>query len=301
MVATSSPMDQYLAAHPDYLFGAPPEHARINPDNPFILVNHLKCARLRAAVRGGRGLRRRRGGAPGRARARGRAPPGGRASSTGRSETYPADHLSLRTVTSDNFLVIDTTARGRGAGQAPADHRRGGLEERVRHDLSEGDLHGRERAVRGAGAPLPRGRGEGRLRQARGRRLLHRRGQRQGRVDPPALEPAGDARSRSPSRARCWWRRRSSASRRSRWARSRTSARARSSCRSRRCRRPACGSRPIPGSSPRSRRAGTSCVDGLRAVTYLLHQPVRDLPDERRPRRGVLARRWLAVGGRAWW
>src|SRR5206468_2274834 len=27
------------------------------------------------------------------------------------SETYPADHVSLRTVTSDNFLVIDTTAR----------------------------------------------------------------------------------------------------------------------------------------------------------------------------------------------
>src|SRR2546425_9065402 len=26
-------------------------------------------------------------------------------------ETYPADHVSLRTVTSDNFLVIDTTAR----------------------------------------------------------------------------------------------------------------------------------------------------------------------------------------------
>ena len=23
--------------------GASPEHARINPDNPFILVNHLKC------------------------------------------------------------------------------------------------------------------------------------------------------------------------------------------------------------------------------------------------------------------
>ena len=44
MVATSAPMDQFLVAHPDYLFGAPPEHARINPDNPFILVNHLKCA-----------------------------------------------------------------------------------------------------------------------------------------------------------------------------------------------------------------------------------------------------------------
>ena len=44
MVATSSPMDQYLAAHPDYLFGAPPEHARVNPENPFILINHVKCA-----------------------------------------------------------------------------------------------------------------------------------------------------------------------------------------------------------------------------------------------------------------
>src|SRR5213078_964705 len=27
------------------------------------------------------------------------------------SETYPADHISLRTVTTDNFVVIDTTAR----------------------------------------------------------------------------------------------------------------------------------------------------------------------------------------------
>src|SRR3989475_2148627 len=37
LVATSAPMDQYLATHPDYLFGAPPEHARVNPENPFIL------------------------------------------------------------------------------------------------------------------------------------------------------------------------------------------------------------------------------------------------------------------------
>src|SRR5439155_14439666 len=42
-VATSAPLDQFMASHPDYLFGTPPEHARVNPDNPFILVNHLKC------------------------------------------------------------------------------------------------------------------------------------------------------------------------------------------------------------------------------------------------------------------
>ena len=80
LVATSSPMDQYLAAHPDYLFGAPPEHARINPENPFILVNHLKCARLRAAVRRrGEALRRRRAAPPGGARGGRAAPPRGRA------------------------------------------------------------------------------------------------------------------------------------------------------------------------------------------------------------------------------
>ena len=110
MVATSSPMDQYLASHPDYLFGASPEHARINPENPFILVNHLKCGAFELPFAAGEvfggdvaahlaaleeeGLLHRAG-----------------ESYHWTSETYPADHLSLRTVTSDNFLVIDTTAR----------------------------------------------------------------------------------------------------------------------------------------------------------------------------------------------
>ena len=110
LVATSSPMDQYLAAHPDYLFGAAPEHALINPENPFILVNHLKCGAFELPFATGE-------------------PFGGDVSPHLRaleeqgllhqagdrfhwtSETYPADHISLRTVTSDNFLVIDTTAQ----------------------------------------------------------------------------------------------------------------------------------------------------------------------------------------------
>src|SRR5574337_953607 len=37
-VATSAPLDQFMATHPDYLFGTPPERALINPENPFILV-----------------------------------------------------------------------------------------------------------------------------------------------------------------------------------------------------------------------------------------------------------------------
>src|SRR5512144_2015328 len=110
LVATSSPMDQYLVAHPDYLFGASPEHARINPENPFILVNHLKCGAFELPFAAGEAF----GGdvsAPLQAletegllhRA------GDRFHWT--SETYPADHISLRAVTSDNFLVIDTTAQ----------------------------------------------------------------------------------------------------------------------------------------------------------------------------------------------
>ncbi|PYM07898.1 MAG: helicase [Candidatus Rokuibacteriota bacterium] len=110
-VATSAPLDQFMASHPDYLFGTPPEHARVNPDNPFILVNHLKCGafelpfaegetfgdadvRLHLAALEDEGLLHRAGDRWHWA-----------------SETYPADHVSLRTVTTDNFLVIDTTAR----------------------------------------------------------------------------------------------------------------------------------------------------------------------------------------------
>jgi DEAD/DEAH box helicase domain-containing protein len=109
LVVTSSPMDQFLAAHPDYLFGASPEHALINPENPFILVNHLKCGAFELPFAtdepfGGdvaphlRALQEE-----------------GLLHEAGHrfhwtSETYPADHISLRAVTSDNFLVIDTTA-----------------------------------------------------------------------------------------------------------------------------------------------------------------------------------------------
>src|SRR5512144_2156855 len=110
MVATSSPMDQYLAAHPDYLFGAPPEHARINPENPFILVNHLKCGAFELPFAVGEAF----GGdvAPLLAALEEEGllhQAGNRFHWT--SETYPADHISLRAVTSDNFLVIDTTAQ----------------------------------------------------------------------------------------------------------------------------------------------------------------------------------------------
>ncbi len=44
LVASAAPLDQYLAAHPRYIFEHSPEHALINPDNLGLLVDHLRCA-----------------------------------------------------------------------------------------------------------------------------------------------------------------------------------------------------------------------------------------------------------------
>src|SRR5207253_3301642 len=116
-VATSAPLDQFMVTHPDYLFGTPPEHARVNPDNPFILVNHLKCAAFELPIgpgAAGEGVET-FGDADVRRLLVALEDEGVLHHAGSRwhwaAETYPADHISLRTVTSDNFLVIDTTAR----------------------------------------------------------------------------------------------------------------------------------------------------------------------------------------------
>lgn len=44
LVTSASPLDQFLAAHPDYFFGRSPERALINPDNLLILLGHMRCA-----------------------------------------------------------------------------------------------------------------------------------------------------------------------------------------------------------------------------------------------------------------
>jgi DEAD/DEAH box helicase domain-containing protein len=110
-VASSAPLDQFMVTHPDYLFGTPPEHARINPDNPFILVSHLKCAAFELPF----GDHEAFGGLDVRGYLAALEDEGLLHHTASRwhwaSETYPADHISLRTVTTDNFVVIDTTAR----------------------------------------------------------------------------------------------------------------------------------------------------------------------------------------------
>ena len=109
MVASSSPLDQYMVRHPDYFFGNTPEHAFIQPDNLEILVNHLKCAAFELPI------------APDERFGEVDVPDlcvrlaeAGYLHLAGdhfhwTHEAYPADTISLRSITSDNFIIIDVT------------------------------------------------------------------------------------------------------------------------------------------------------------------------------------------------
>ncbi|MCP4425367.1 MAG: DEAD/DEAH box helicase [Chloroflexi bacterium] len=55
MIASASPLDQYICHHPRYLFGSSPEHALTNPDNLRIMVKHLGCAAYELPFQQGEG------------------------------------------------------------------------------------------------------------------------------------------------------------------------------------------------------------------------------------------------------
>ena len=109
LVASSAPVDQYLVRNPRYFLEQSPEMGLINPDNIIIKAEHLKCAcyELPVAMREmadnpetveildfleeNRFLHR----------------------VEGRyywvAESFPANEVSLRSVASENVLIIDTT------------------------------------------------------------------------------------------------------------------------------------------------------------------------------------------------
>jgi len=115
LVASSAPLDQFVVRNPSYFFDAPPEHALINPDNLHILVDHVKCAAFelpfttseqygRVDVQDVLGVLEENGFLH---RTVGEGGEDGIWQWT--NESYPADAVSLRSVSSDNFVVVDTT------------------------------------------------------------------------------------------------------------------------------------------------------------------------------------------------
>jgi DEAD/DEAH box helicase domain-containing protein len=113
-VASSAPLDQFIVQHPDYFFGNSPEHAHIQPDNLEILVNHLKCAAFELPISPNESFGR--VDLPALREELGDA---GFLHESGGDwhwidDAYPADTISLRSVTSDNFVIIDTTGEDKG-------------------------------------------------------------------------------------------------------------------------------------------------------------------------------------------
>jgi DEAD/DEAH box helicase domain-containing protein len=56
LVASASPIDQFLAHHPEYFFGRSPEQALVNPDHLLILLEHLRCAMFELPFKKGEGF-----------------------------------------------------------------------------------------------------------------------------------------------------------------------------------------------------------------------------------------------------
>ena len=118
LVASSAPIDQFVVRHPAYFFDATPEHALINPDNLHILVDHVKCAAFElpfSAVEqyGGVDVQQVLGVLAESGFVHRTPPDDAPSDDEGQwqwtSESYPADAVSLRSISSDNFVVVDTT------------------------------------------------------------------------------------------------------------------------------------------------------------------------------------------------
>ena len=125
-VAYNDPIDQYLMRHPTYFFGQSPENAIVDPENTYILANHLRCAAFELPIKesdahsfGGR--------------------------TTGVAEVlaeegdlkqidrtwywsktdFPAADVNLRTISDSTFAIVETSAEGVGCsvlGVGPDEH-----------------------------------------------------------------------------------------------------------------------------------------------------------------------------------
>src|SRR6185437_15176405 len=109
LVASSDPLDQYIVWHPEFFSEAPPECARIAPDQPVILLDHIRCAAFELPfvegdtfggvnpapyleLLGEDGVLHREGGR-----------------FEWIADSYPANAVNLRSVADGNFVVVDRT------------------------------------------------------------------------------------------------------------------------------------------------------------------------------------------------
>ncbi|NIP71834.1 MAG: DEAD/DEAH box helicase [Gammaproteobacteria bacterium] len=109
LVATSEPLDQYIVRNPGFFLGASPEHARIDPDQLLILLDHVRCAAFELPFRQGE-----RFGGDDLAELLEYLQEQDVLHREGdnwhwTADSYPANSVSLRSVAEGNFVVVDTT------------------------------------------------------------------------------------------------------------------------------------------------------------------------------------------------
>lgn len=117
LVATPTAVDQFIVQHPEYFFGDNIESGLVNPDNLYILVNHVKCASFEIPFEEGEEF----GGA--RVTEILQFLEGEKIIHRSgdrwfwSSDSYPAEDISLRSADAENFVIIDTTNEPRIIGE----------------------------------------------------------------------------------------------------------------------------------------------------------------------------------------
>ncbi|MBN2366324.1 MAG: DEAD/DEAH box helicase [Calditrichaeota bacterium] len=117
LIATSSPLNQYIMDHPEYFFEKSPESGIVDPNNLLILMSHMKCAAFEIPFRDheifgiqdskeildylvDKNVLRHTDG-----------------KYYWMSEIFPAEEISLRSASPDNVVIIDTTRGERVIGE----------------------------------------------------------------------------------------------------------------------------------------------------------------------------------------
>ncbi len=106
LVTSSNPLDQYVAKHPDFVFERSVERGLIDPDNLFILASHLKCGAFELPFNEGEVFGAHTGELLDILAEEGILQRSG-SRYHWMSEAYPAEQVSLRTASTDNFVIIE--------------------------------------------------------------------------------------------------------------------------------------------------------------------------------------------------
>jgi DEAD/DEAH box helicase domain-containing protein len=111
LIARSQPLDQFIIENPDYFFGSSPEYGLINPDNLLILLSHIQCAAFELPFRDGDRFGKEDLGELLRYLEEKGTLHHKDQHWYWTRDAYPAEKVSLRSTSEENFVVVDTTKK----------------------------------------------------------------------------------------------------------------------------------------------------------------------------------------------